>query len=168
MAARRAERVPLTILAAMDIAIGGAAVSTALDLWLFALDPTYLYGLEPWFAIFNLSLVALNVWFLVGMWRQSEWAWGGALALVVVGAVVDGAGFVSPYVEFGDFGGFLSFVWMVAPELVGFAGGILVSPWAHLVLIQAPTLALLWLKPSRRWVGIGTPAARVYDWMRRS
>jgi hypothetical protein len=158
-AAPAAERPPFTILVAMGIAIGGAAATSALDFWLVVTDPSYLDGLERIFAILNLSLVALSVALLVGMWRQAELAWGGTYALVVMGAVLDGIGALFPYVEFGNFGGVLQLGSIVARNIDWLSAGLFWS-WVHLIVIQAPILVLLSLKTSRRWVGIDVPVVR--------
>jgi hypothetical protein len=143
----------------MGIAIGGAAIGSILDFRLFADHPTYLDGLEPLFAIVNLSLVALSVLLLVGMWRQAKLAWGAALAVVVMGAVLDAGGvFLSPYLEFGNFGGVLYLVAIAAPSGNWLEVGLL-SSWVHLVVIQAPILALLIAPSSRRWFDAGGPAS---------
>ncbi len=157
MVAHRVDRPPLTILVAMGIAIGGAAVSSALDLWLSPSIPTYLGLPEPLFSIFNLALVALNLWLLVGMWRHSEWAWGAALALVVIGALLDAGGVVFPYFEFGDLGGFIYLGRMVAPAVDWSVATVFLS-WIHLIVIQVPILVLLQVAPSRRWVAIDSAA----------
>jgi len=157
MVAHRVDRPPLTILVAMGIAIGGAAVSSSLDLWLSLTYPTYLGLLEPLFSIFNLALVVLNLWLLVGIWRHSEWAWGAALALVVMGAVLDAGGVALSYFELGNLGGFIYLGRMLAPA-VDWNGVTLLSSWIHLIVIQVPILVLLQLAPSRRWVGIDSAA----------
>jgi hypothetical protein len=143
----------------MGIAIGAAAVGSVLDFWLVLRNPTYLDGLEPQFAIVNLSLVALNVLFLVGMWRQAKLAWGAAVAVVVLGAISDAGGvFLSPYLEFGNFGGVLNLVASVAPSGNWLEVGLL-SSWVHLVVIQVPILALLIAPSSRRWFDVAMPAS---------
>jgi hypothetical protein len=156
------ERPPVTILVATGIAIGGAAASSVLDLWLVVVNPSYLDGVERLFAIFNLGLVVLNVWFLVGMKHQAQWAWGVMYALVVAGTVLDGIGGMYPYFEFGDFGGVLELGRAVAPNVDWFGGGLFWS-WVHLIVIQVPILALLSLQASRRWMGIDTPVAGLDD-----
>ena len=98
-----------------------------------------------------------DVLLLVGIWRQSEWAWGTALAFVVMGTLLDGAGVTFPYLEFGEFGGFLSLGQAVAPTIDWFGAGFLWS-WVHLIVIQVPILVLLQAGSSRRWVGIGSAA----------
>ena len=165
--ARTAGPPSLTILAGMVIAIGGAAVSAGLDFWLFVRDPTYLDGREPLFSIVNLSLVALSILFLVGMWHHAKWAWRAAFALAVIGAVLDCVGVVFFYLEFGNFGGITYFGSMVAPNLNWGTAGLF-WPWVHLVAIEALILALLWHASSRRWVGIETSDHRSDDLMRRS
>ena len=60
---------PLAILVAMGIAIGGAAVSAAFDLWAVVVGHPYMSLLVQLFVIFNLILVALNTWFLSAMWQ---------------------------------------------------------------------------------------------------
>src|SRR5450759_1989749 len=59
---------PLAILVAMGIAIGGAAVSAAFDLWAVVVGHPYMSLLVQLFVICNLILVALNTWFLSAMW----------------------------------------------------------------------------------------------------
>jgi hypothetical protein len=143
----------------MGVAIGGAAIGSVLDFRLFVQDPTYLDRLEPLFAIANLSLVALNILFLVGMWRQAKLAWAAALAVVVIGAILDAGGvFLSPSLEFGNFGGVLYLGAMAAPNVPWLTVG-LVSSWVHLVAIQAPILALLIAPSSRRWFQAARPAS---------
>ena len=157
MVAHRVDRPPLTILVAMGIAIGGAAVSSALDLWLSIASPPYPGLVEPLFSIINLALVVLNLWLLVGMWRHSEWAWGAAVALVVMGAVLDAGGVALSYFELGNLGGLFYLGRILAPA-VDWSGVALLSSWVHLIVIQVPILVLLQLAPSRRWVGIDSAA----------
>lgn len=158
---------PLTILAAMGIALGGALLSAASDYWLLAQNPGWIAFLSPLFLVFNLGLVALNIWFLVGMWHQEEWALRAAFAMVVMGAAFDCFSVIYPYLLFGDFG-FLYFLWLAASKADWMANVILTWSWVHLVVIQAPILVLLWLTPSRQWVGIETPIDRLRDRVSRS
>ena len=158
---------PLTLLAAMGIAIAGAAVSVVFDVWLIVLNPGYAALLSLEFLILNLILVALNIWFLVGMWHQEEWAWRAAFALVVMGAALDFFGVISPFIPWGDFG-LVYLGWIPAPIIDWVANLVPFWNWVHLVVIQVPILALLWLTPSRRWVGIETHIDRLHDRVSRS
>jgi hypothetical protein len=157
---------PLAILLAMGIGIGGAAASAAFDLRLAALNQPYLGFLAQGFSIFNLILVALNGWFLYGMWHRAEWAWRATFTLVVMGAVFDLFGFVTPYLVFADYG-VPYFVDVAAPNIDWVVNVTLVWDWVHLVVIQGPILVLLWLIPSRQWVGIDSPNVHIHDQMRR-
>jgi hypothetical protein len=159
---------PPAILVAMGIAIGGAAASSAFDLWFVRVGVLYGGLWAPLFVIFNVILVALNTWFLFGMWHRAEWAWRAAFTMVVIGAVFDFSGVVAPLYPFFDFGGVLYLVDFVAPRADWLPRAVLVWSWVHLVVIQAPILVLLWLTPSRQWVGIDSPAVRIHDQMRRS
>jgi hypothetical protein len=158
---------PLAIVVAMGIAIGGAAASAAFDLWLGALNAPYLGFLAHAFSVFNVILLVLNAWFLYGMWHRAEWAWRATFTLVVVGAVFDFFGFVTPYFVFADYG-VPYFVDVAAPNVDWVGNVSLVWGWVHLVVIQGPILVLLWLTPSRQWVGIDSPSVSIHDQMRRS
>ena len=152
-----APRPPLTVLAAMSIAIGGAAVSSAFSLWFVALNVQQMGGLAVDFAIFNLSLLALNAWFLYEMWQGVGWVWRATYVLVVVGAVFDAIGVGIPPLMYVDFGA-VYLVTLVAPNVEWPVSLALVWLWVHLVVIQVPILVLLWAAPSRRWFGTGSPS----------
>ena len=165
--APRSGRPPLTIVAAMGIAIGGAVVSAAFDLWLVVLNPPYFGALSQLYLVLNLVRVALNVGFLVGMWHQAVWAWRAAFTLVVIGAIVDMFGFVLPFtLVFPDYG-FLYIGGILAVDADSLTV-LTIGAWVHLVVIQVPILALLWRTSSRRWVGIGTSTEGIHDGMQRS
>jgi hypothetical protein len=154
--ARSTGRPPRTILAAMCLAIGGASVSSAVSLWFVALNSDRIGSLAVGFAIFHLSLLALNVGFLYQMWHGIEWVWRAAYMLVIVGAVFDAVGvFITPliYVDFAAY-----FVAMAAPNESP-ANLVLVWHWIHLIVIQVPILVLLRAVPSRGWFGSGTPTS---------
>jgi hypothetical protein len=157
---------PLAIPMAMSIGIGGAAASAALDLRLAALNVPYFSFLALGFSIFNLILLALNAWLLYGMWHRAEWAWRATFTLVVMGAVFDFFVFVSPYLVFADYG-VPYFVDVAAPNVDWLLNVTLVWDWVHLVVVQVPILVLLWLTPSRQWVGIDSPTVRIHDQMRQ-
>jgi hypothetical protein len=150
------EEPPMTILVAMGIAIGGAAVGSALDFWLGVLNADRFGGLLLMFLIIKLTLVALNVLFLWGMRRREQWAWRAASNLVVARVAFDCLSLVLPYLWLYD----LEYPYL-AWQLARSTGWLLRTPqfWilVHLLVIQAPILVLLRLKPSRRWVGIGQP-----------
>jgi hypothetical protein len=151
--ARWTGRPPWTILAAMGIAISGAAVGSALNLW-FA--NTALPGKQ--FGIFELGLVAVNGWFLYAMWRGAQWAWRAVYVLVVLGILFDAVGVVLlPYV-YADFGA-LYLIWLLAPNADWLGSLVHLWPWMHLVAIQVPILVLLQAGPSRRWIGLDSPAS---------
>jgi hypothetical protein len=156
----------------MGIAIGGAAASAAasaaFDLWFVVVAVPNMGLLAQFFVIFNIILVALNTWFLYGMWHRDESAWRAAFTMVVIGAVFDFFGVVVPLLPVFDFGGILYLVDFVAPHVDWLPRAVSASSWVHLVVIQAPILVLLWLAPSRQWVGIDSPALHVHDQMRRS
>jgi hypothetical protein len=157
---------PLAIRLAMGIAIGGAGASAICDLWLGAQNVPYFSFLAHAFSIVNVIFVVLNGWFLYGMWHRAEWAWRAAVTLVVMGAVFDFFVFVTPYLVFADFG-VPYFVDVAAPNVDWVVNLTLVWGWVHLVVIQGPILVLLWLIPSRQWVGIDSPAVHIHDLMRR-
>ena len=95
-------------------------------------------------------------------------AWRAAFALVVMGAAFDCFLVLSPYIQYGDFGGLLYLLWVVGSKADWVANVTLVWSWVHLVVIQAPILVLLWLTPSRQWVGIKTRIDRLHDRVSRS
>jgi len=159
---------PLPLLVAMGVAIGGAAVSAAFDLWFAVVGESYMGFLVQLFVIFNVILVALNAWFLYGMWHRAEWAWRAAFTMVVIGAVFDFFGVVFPLLPFFDFGGILYLVEFVAPNADWLPRAALVWSWVHLAVIQGPILVLLWFTSSRQWVGIDSPSVRIHDLMRRA
>lgn len=149
-------RPPFFVLAAMGIAIGGAAVSSALSLWFAAINVQGTRDLAVDFAIFNLSLVALNTYFLYAMWHGASWAWRAMYVLVVAGAVLDVIGVFVPPLFYVDFGAayLAATVWPTAGWLTA------VTPvwlWVHVVFIQAPILLLLRSAPARQWFGTGAP-----------
>ena len=153
-------RPPLTILVAMGIAIGGAVVSSALDLWLIVVKPPSVGEIALLYLIFNLGRVGLNIWFLVGMWAQGQWAWRAAFTLVVMGAVFDFWAFALPFTAvYPDFG--LFYVGQLAAPNADSYAQLTIGAWVHVVVIQAPILLLLWRTSSRHWVGMTTRAARI-------
>jgi hypothetical protein len=158
---------PPAILVAMGIAIGGAALSAAFDLWFVVVGKPYMGLVVQLFVIFNVILVALNTWFLYHMWHRAECAWRAAFTMVVAGAVFDFFGVVVPLLPFFDFGGVLYLVVLLAPHADWLPRTVLAWSWVHLAVIQAPILVLLWLTASRQWVGIDSPSVRIHDQMRQ-
>jgi hypothetical protein len=157
---------PLAIPMAMSIAIVGAAASAGFDLWVGDLNQPYFGSLAHAFSIFNVILLVLNAWFLYGMWHRAEWAWRATFTLVVMGAVFDFLGFAMPYLVYADFG-VPYLVDVLAPNVDWVSNMSLAWGWVHLVVIQGPILVLLWLRPSRQWVGIDSPSVAILDEMRR-
>jgi hypothetical protein len=88
--------------------------------------------------------------------------------MVVIGAVFDFFGVMAPFLPVFDFAGVLYFMEFVAPHVDWLPRAVLVWSWVHLFVIQGPILVLLWLIPSRQWVGIDSPAVRIHDLMRRT
>jgi hypothetical protein len=140
----------------MGMAIGGSAVSSAFSLWFVRLPDGY----GSWalgFAIYNLSLLALNAWFLYEMWQGARWAWQAAYALIVVGAIFDFVSVFPPLLYVVDFAA-IYLAAVVAPHAEWLANLALVWLWIHLIVIQVPLLVLLRAAPSHRWFGTGSPA----------
>jgi hypothetical protein len=164
-------RPPLTILAAMGIAIGGAAVSSAFFFWIGRQYPVYLSALTLYYLLPHLIGLALNIWFLIGMWHQAEWAWRAAFTLVAIGAVFDFFAFALPVVLYLLLYSTYDLVYLgglLAPNANNSFAQFTIGAWIHLVVIQVPILVLLWRTSSRRWVGIETPGDGLQDRISRS
>ncbi len=140
---------------AMGIAIGGAALSTALCL-IVAVAPGMCGELGcGWlalvFAAYNATWVLLN-WFLLSSMRHGSLkAWKTAVVLVAIGAVVDLVGQVAYFLILVDLGAVMLFVqvgeWLGVAGADWFTnlGSAVAGNWliVHLMVVQLPILVLL-------------------------
>jgi hypothetical protein len=168
---------PQTLVLAMMIAVGGAAVSLAGTIWLITIYGDLVLILASEFVVFNFVLVVVNAILFVFLRRRSKAAWAWAVALVSLGALCDIMGQIAAATTTSDTWSSLNDFFYSVPlvgdfSMVDIGAGfltlylgltaplwsMLTTNWLvlHLVGIQVPILVLLLAKPSRRWCRIGS------------
>ena len=170
------DRMPGSLVLAMLLAAGGAAVGLAGTVWTISIYGELAFILGSEFLILNVVLIIVNVILFVFLRRRSKGAWMWAVALVTLGAMWDVMGQVTSatmtsdtWLSLNDFLFGIPFVGDVSTVdsgarflglYVGLTDGlwpILTSNWLvlHVIGIQLPILLLLLATPSRRWCRVG-------------